>query len=285
MESNDFKIFVDSISAAAAKEINNPRAIMFAQFLQDLYSGYHKYYPEVALKEGLVLIENDKAFKKPVGITLENTPQTPEEFQTRFKFLCWDSIILKRFQMFAFAKSLCENISKNAPPKNKEKNAIQEYVHFISAIMDLVKAGVENFKSFTINSIDQKNAKHLTVPNINLLVEKFNEDIKNFEKIKNTLPGNEDVKAKLIELISSFDIKEYQKHIFNGILEDFEISKKGTSGNQSIRYKTDLLWNLFKHSHPNLYHNTGTAGADVRSMRRNVLLSIISTDFELPIKF
>lgn len=284
MESNDFKDFVDKVNAAA-KEFNDPNAIKFAQFFQDLYSCYLRFYPEADLKHGLKLIKNDKAFKEAVGITNEHPVQTIEEGQTRLRLLFWEDTILKRFKMFAFAKSFCETITKYAPPKNNENNAIQEYVHFISPILLLVRKGVENFKSFTINSIDQKNANHVSVPHIKFLIETLDSDIKNFENFLNVLPGTEDEKMKILEVISSFDIKKYQKLIFNGILDDFEISKKGTSGNQSIRYKSELLWNLFKHTHSNLYHDKGIQGVDVRSMRTNILLSIISTDCELPIKF
>src|SRR5664280_1688704 len=101
MESNDFKTFVDEINAAAAREVNNPRAIKIAHFFQDIYAGYDRFYTEADLKKGLKQINSDKTFIEPIGIPDGNPPQTIEEGVIRLKLLFWEDNILKRFKMFA----------------------------------------------------------------------------------------------------------------------------------------------------------------------------------------
>lgn len=275
METSILKEFIDSI-AYELQKTSNPRAINLATMLKVIPLKYEKYYPVKELKDGVERIKQDKNFIKPKSIINIDPIQDAEEFLNGLDKLQWEDKILKRFNLFAVVKVICELVKKNAPSNHSDSNKVKEYIEFISSLMLIIEPGLQQFRSATFNSSDKNNTGRVTIPHAEFLLSKFDEEIKIYKRLVATIPGSDEQKKQIALFLTTFNIEEYQTYIFDGILEDFDISKKGTTGEQSIRYKSELLWNLFIHTHKANHHESDIQGADVRSIRTKNLLKIIT---------
>lgn len=260
---------------------NNPFLTGLRYGMEDVLVRYKKYFPEEALIAGLKSIELDKYFKEPEAIKSETGKMQIAEFLRKFELLTWKSIILKRFCLYAFIRAISEVIKQNFI-NEKGENSILIMFMFTSALRSITKAGTSNFKSLTANSSNQEKVTSIKIPSIEPLVAAFEPHITSLNKSLSTgeaLGWSEERTLKFQKYIAAMDMDIIEKDIFNGIQNTFEVTKLNKKGEQSERYKVLLLCNLFKHTHPKLYHTAGLSnGKKTRDeLNAEALLKLIGT--------
>lgn len=224
--------------------------------LEEILEKYNGYF----LKEKLIFevekIRSDKFFKKPTSININAPVKFSEDIMKQVNLLIWDKRILRRFSLYAFTKAWIEVINDRRE-KYEQSNKIYVTFLFVLSLYEITKTGIHHFSSITINSKDQSKAKSTSIKNIEPMLDAFHKPISklknSIENLKDKLDWSEKKTIQFYDYILNLNISVIEKDIFYGILDDFEITKLN-GGVQSKRYKTLLLSNLFKHTHPHLYH-------------------------------
>lgn len=237
------------------------------EFARPLYNGilhayelYKKYCPYDKLKTGIELIKQDPYFKEPEAIKSEAGRMDIKEFWRKFNFLIWESRVLKKFVLYGFLRANLEVIKQNITNQNGENKILLNHV-FLMGIYSIYKAGTTNYASLTANSVDQKLAPSLKIPSIEPLIAAFEPHLKTIERASKSgkIAGwNEEKTLQFQTYLFAMDMDAFQQDIFKDLQDSFEVTKQNSKGEQSERYKILLLWNLFKHTHPQLYHTTGS---------------------------
>lgn len=228
--------------------------------LENILVKYDQYFPKERLINELETIKQDKFFKTPVPVNLNAPLVSENEVMRKYNLLTWDKRILRRFSLYAFTRAWIEVLRDH-----KEKYEFDKKIHdtfiFVLKMYEVTKIGIHHFSTITLNSKDQHKAKSRPVGTVEPLIDAFKtqtETLKaSIERMK-TMNWSEEKTITFFDYIFKLDISVIEKDIFYGILEDFEITKL-KNGTPSKRYQVLLLSNLFRHTHPQLYHEQGSS--------------------------
>ena len=237
-----------------------PGADRMIEFLEVVLLKYTNYFPSNLLLKGLNEIEKDKYFKHPISLTKEDLAAIASQFDDRLNLVLWKENILHRFSYYALAKACCEEINTRFSSET-DINRIHENFLFFQSFWEMKIAGVKNFGSLTANSRNQKDAKTITFPSVNPLVDLFNSFIDPMGDLLQAAINKNMSSEQIIEHydeLFKFDITLYQKRIFSGIFEEFEVTKIGRNKVQSKRHKALLLLPLFNLTHPKCFYDVGS---------------------------
>ena len=172
-------------------------------------------------------------------------------------------------------------VAKKHFTNEKGENRFMTQFLFLLGIYKIYKMGASNYSSLTANSTNQKIAPSAKIESIEPLIALVEPQIKMMERVAKTgeMSGWDETKTlNFQKYLLAMDMEVIEKDIFNDIQNSFEITKLNRNGEQSERHKILLLWNLFKHSHPQLYHTTGSPDGNrtQEDLNREALLKLIA---------
>lgn len=237
--------------------------------LHEFKAKVYESFPKWKLLRGLVVIKNDRKFAENQSIKVREGNNGIA--------ICdnWVPSVIQRFEYFAVAKATCHLVDKYLKGK-KNSNIALEYYLFLLSLYRYLKAGQEEYASATLNPKNTHETKSVIIENPEYMLPSFDLELKSIDGMFEKMSGDQKDKEDLVEYFLNFDIIEFQKDIFNGIIDDFDITKISRTGKQSKRYKTELLWNLFKHTHSTSYIDNHESTSDSITIRMHNLLKIIS---------
>ena len=215
---------------------NFPNAIKLADGIKEILNKYHTNFPVKELIKGLREIEEDPKFQKhpslkniieqsKIPVEILEVWINEDSFNTNLiqlsKSYNWKRKILCRFSFYAITKSVCEVIKKS------NANKLLPYFEYIEGLVNTSKLQVSNFNSLTANS-STFNIKSFSIPDKDFFftTEPYKKDIKWLDK---ELTSQSEIergrKIDRIKYLLSLNITDFEKDIFNGIMDDFEIIK------------------------------------------------------------
>lgn len=258
---------------------SNEYAIGLLRAFEDANERYQRYCPLEKIKEGIKLIKEDQHFKQPEAIKDKSGKIDKQVLFRKLDLLLWESRIKKKFILYGFLKASTEVIKEHFSNEKSENKILGSHLLMV-ALYKIYKLGTQNYSSLTANSIDQSKAPSLKIPSVDILMQQFEPVIKILDRSSQSgkIAGWDENKTLNFQTyLVAMDMSVIERDIFHGIQEAFEITKLN-KGEQSERYKILLLWHLFKHSHPHLYHTKGSSdGARTQDdLNREALLKLIT---------